>query len=159
MTGVPGGKGWIIRDTDLRPEITDLQAFQQAHESDPLADTLELLWTGHADEAIVALDNAAETLGPTVRIRALRADCLRDLGYPKEAVAIYEELFAEAQGTSREPFIRQHRGKALIAAGRTDEAHAEFARVVEMRTGGDSALLASAVQALNFAQRAMRSRR
>ena len=156
---ITGGEGWKIRGSDLRPEITDISAFREGLKHDPLAGALELLWTGHPDEAREALENFAKRQGPTVRVRALRADCLRDLGRPHEAVAIYDDLLHESLGTTRESFIRQHRGKALIAAERLNDAKAELNRVVEMRTGGDPALLMSAVQALDFVHRAMDSPR
>lgn len=152
--GVPGGPGWIIRDTDLRPHITDLTAFRQGVQDDPLANAIELLWTSRPEEARIALDASP----PSVRARALRADCLRDLGQTDQAVAIYDALLRETVGGSREAFIRQHRGKALLEAGRVYDAQEEFARVVELRSGGDPALLASASQAFKFASRAIDKR-
>lgn len=148
--GVPGGPGWIIRDSDLRPHITDLAVFRRDFHNDPLAKPIELLWTNRPEEARVALDASPQS----VRVRALRADCLRDLGQTDRAVAIYDALLRETVGSSREAFIRQHRGKALLEAGKVLDAQEEFARVVELRTGGDPALFTSASQAFKFASRA-----
>jgi uncharacterized protein YhfF len=49
--------------------------------------------------------------------------------------------------------MRQHRGKALLAAGRAQDAVADFERVVALRVDGDGTLLASAQQALRAAKR------
>lgn len=149
VADVYGGPGWVIRGADLRPAITDLEEFRRGIAADPLARALELLWSGAPGRALRAL--AAQEATP--RVRALRADCLRDLGEAARAVAEYDRLLAEVRGTPREAVMRQHRGKALLAAGRPAQAQEDFERVVELRTGGDPALLASAHQALEFARR------
>lgn len=92
------------------------------------------------------------------RVRALRADCHRDLGDHEVAVAEYDLHVETVAGSPREPVIRQHRGKALLAAGRAEEAVEDFERVVVLREGGDPTLLASAVQALEVARAAAEAR-
>lgn len=144
---VRGGPGWIIRGSDLRPEIVDLNAFRDGLTDDPLATVIELLWTGKADEALDLLRQEPQS----VRVRALSADCLRDLGDLDAANAIYDELVAECAGTGREAFMHQHRGKARLASGRLEEAVADFEHAVKLRLGGDPDLLASAGQALAVA--------
>jgi hypothetical protein len=50
--------------------------------------------------------------------------------------------------------MRQHRAKALLAAGRVDRAIEDFRQAVELRREQDSALLASAEQGLAAARAA-----
>lgn len=147
---VEGGPGWILRSVDLRPVITDVVAFRRDLEGDPLGRTIELLWSGHPEAALLSLQEHA----PTVRVRALAADCRRDLGDAAGAVREYDELVSECAGTAREAVMRQHRGKALLAAGRTAQAVQDFERAVELRSAADPRLLASAEQGLLAARRA-----
>lgn len=143
-----GGPGWRIRSADLRPVITDLAAFRAGLAADPLRDEIELLWTGKADDALRRLERVA----PTQRVRALQADCHRDLGDTRTAVREYDLLVAECIGTTREAVMRQHRGKALLAAGSVDRAVEDFTFAVALRQASDPVLLASAEQALAVAQ-------
>lgn len=145
---VEGGPGWRIRSIDLRPEITDLEAFRSGLRGDPLLDAIEALWGGDPTGALSLLVDQPDSF----RVRALRADCRRDLGDHDVAVAEYDLLVEAVAGSPREAVIRQHRGKALLAAGRSGEAVEDFERVVDLRDGGDPALLASAVQALEAAR-------
>lgn len=149
IADVVGGPGWILRGSDLRPAIVDLQAFRAGLADDPLGPVLERLWSDEPAAALRMLDDRPATL----RTRALRADCLRDLGARDEAVEAYDSLVEETAGTPREATMRQHRGKALLAADRIDDAVADFRIAVSMRLAGDPALLASAEQALAFALR------
>lgn len=151
---VEGGAGWRIWSTDLRPEITDLEAFRSALRGDPLLDAIEALWRGDPRGALSLLANQPDSF----RVRALRADCHRDLGDHEVAVAEYDLLVETVAGSPREAVIRQHRGKALLAAGRAEEAVEDFERVVVLREGGDPTLLASAVQALEVARAAAERR-
>lgn len=144
---VSGGPGWIIRGRDLRPEIINLDEFRDGLADDPLAMVIELLWTGEPAEALALLEQEPQG----VRVRALSADCLRDLGELDQANSIYDELVSECMGTGREAFMYQHRGKARLEAGRLEEAVSDFERAVKLRLGGDPALLASAGQALAVA--------
>ncbi|GAB3927928.1 hypothetical protein GCM10011575_11100 [Microlunatus endophyticus] len=137
----------MIRGSDLRPKITDLAAFRGAMATDRLAEPIELLWSGDPSGALRLL--AAEE--PTLRVRALRADCLRDLGEASAAVQEYDSLVAETVGTAREASMRQHRGKALLSAGRAAEAVQDFRAVIELRSDADPTLLDSARQALEVA--------
>ncbi|PCN46478.1 hypothetical protein Csp2054_17065 [Curtobacterium sp. 'Ferrero'] len=150
---VPGGPGWIIRGGDLRPVVVDLAAFRTGLHGDPLAHCLELLWTGDPAAALAAL----APFDRTARVRALRADCLRDLGDVRAAVREYDVLVSETAGTSREAVMRQHRGKALLAAGDPALAIVDFTLAVELRRSGDPVLLASARQGLSVAVRRARS--
>ena len=65
-----------VRGEDLRPSITDPAMFGRSHAEDELVDVLELLWSGRPAEALRRLSSFPETL----RVRALTADCHRDLG-------------------------------------------------------------------------------
>lgn len=147
---VAGGPGWIIRGADLRPAITDLAAFRDGMAGDPLVTVIELLWTGQAQRALDRLQG----LPRSPRVRALIADCRRDLGDHAAAVREYDQLVAECGGTPREAVMRQHRAKALLAAGHADRAVEDFRRAVELRRGHDTALLASAEQGLAVARAA-----
>ena len=91
---VTGGPGWIITATDLRPVVTDLEALRAGLTEDPLAEPIELLWTGNAGAALQML----EVLQQTPRVRALAADCHRDLGDTAHAVSQYDVLVAECVG-------------------------------------------------------------
>ncbi|MFS0731672.1 hypothetical protein ABC270_16555 [Curtobacterium sp. 1P10AnD] len=124
--------------------------FRDGMAGDPLAAAIELLWTGHAQSALEHLERLPESL----RVRALIADCKRDLGDHLSAVQEYDRLVAECAGTAREAVMRQHRAKALLAAGRADRAIEDFRRVVELRREHDSTLLASAEQGLAAARSA-----
>ena len=64
----------------------------------------------------------------------------------------YDLLVAECIGTTREATMRQHRGKALLAAGSVDRAVEDFTLAVALRQASDPVLLASAEQALVVAQ-------
>ncbi|WP_258373791.1 hypothetical protein [Curtobacterium sp. MCLR17_055] len=145
---VEGGPGWRIRSADLRPVITDLAAFRAGLADDPLREEIELLWTGKAGDALRRLERVTSTQ----RVRALRADCHRDLGHTRAAVREYDLLVAECIGTTREATMRQHRGKALLAAGNVDRAVEDFTFAVALRQASDPVLLASAEQALAVAR-------
>ncbi|WP_420367088.1 hypothetical protein [Curtobacterium sp. L1-20] len=145
---VVGGAGWIIRGKDLRPEITDVGAFRQEVQDDPLGAVLELLWTGRPDAALQQLRRAPQS----ARVRALTADCHRDLGDAARAVRIYDDLVDECLGTALEAVMRQHRGKVLLAAGEPHRAIADFAAAVRLRQQAAPELLASAKQGHAYAQ-------
>ena len=76
VSDIEGGPGWAIRSADLRPIVIDLSAFRAGLSEDPLGEALELLWTGSPEAALRHL----EPFAPTARVRALKADCHRDLG-------------------------------------------------------------------------------
>ncbi|USQ80518.1 hypothetical protein [Ornithinimicrobium faecis] len=147
---IEGGPGWIIKGTTLLPRITDLDAFRAGMTADPLADAVEALWSGDAVRARELL----HTADPSVRVRALLADCARDLGETDQALQTYADLLAECTGTPWEPVLRQHHGKALLAAGRVEEALAEFEVAYEQRAaaGAPADLLASSAQARDRAR-------
>jgi hypothetical protein len=148
---VAGGPGWVIRTADLRPAITDVQAFRASMADDPLVEPIELLWSGRARDALRQL----EEMTRSVRVRALIADCRRDLGDHFGAVRDYDQLVAECAGTEREAVMRQHRAKALLVAGCAGRAVDDFRLALELRRGGDPALLASAQQGLAVARAAL----
>jgi hypothetical protein len=149
---VEGGPGWRIRAKDLRPVITDLGAFRAGLAEDPLREVIELLWTGRPRPALRLLERE----DPSQRVRALTADCLRDLGDVVAAVRAYDLLVAECAGSPREAVMRQHRGKALLVAGDVARAVEDFTAAVALRRGADPTLLASAQQALAVAEERVR---
>lgn len=153
---VEGGPGWVIDGATLAPRITDVDAFRAGMATDPLAEAVELLWSGQAEAAREMLSRSE----PTVRVRALRADCARDLGETELALQTYADVLAECAGTPWEPVLRQHHGKALLAAGRIDEALAEFEAAYEQRAaaGAPADLLASSAQARDRAAQIVASR-
>lgn len=153
---VPAGAGWVIDGATLRPRITDLAAFRDGLREDPLAEAIEALWTGDARGARALLEGEDQR----VRVRALLADCLRDLGDVEEALRRYVGLVAECAETPREPVLRQHHGKALLAAGRAGEAHQEFVTAYDqrLRRGAPPDQVASSAQARDRAAQLVAAR-
>ena len=94
----------------------------------------------------------------SVRVRALTADCLRDLGHGQSALEIYDALITETGGTGYEAVMLQHRGKVHLELGDIPAARTDFQRSVRLRRDGDPALLASAEQALAVAGERERGR-
>lgn len=143
-----GGPGWISDGRTLRPVITDLRAFRDHLSNDPLAAVIEQLWSGHPLEALDLL-SAHDS---SARVRALRGDCLRDLGRHAESLEVYRQLVEESVAGPREAVMRQHYGKALLSAGDHHHARQEFAQALLLRRrGSDDALIASSRQALQVA--------
>lgn len=149
---VQGGPGWVIRGDDLRPSITDLTQFRRAHADDELLNVLELLWSGRPAAALDLLSSHPAT----ARVRALTADCHRDLGQHARALVAYDTLVAESAGPAHEAVMRQHRGKALLASGDPERALADFERAAELRKNADPSLLASTQQAIAVAREAVK---
>lgn len=148
---IEGGPGWVIGD-DLRPLITDIDAFHEGFAGDSFVEPIELLWSGKPAEALAVLD----AMGiETPRARALRADCLRDLGEHSRALTQYDALVAECAGTALEATMLQHRGKVRLVAGDIHGAVSDFQKAVALRENGDPALLASSRQALEAARRVL----
>ncbi|WP_150118467.1 class I SAM-dependent methyltransferase [Actinomyces radicidentis] len=147
VTDVIGVPGWVLSGESLAPAITDLPAFRAGLQEDPLAGAIEALWTGRVAEARVLLHGAAQ---PSVRTRALLADCDRRSGDAGAAVSALRSLLAEHEEDRWEPVLRQHLGKALLAAGEVDAARRELRLALEARleAGADAGLLASSRQAL-----------
>lgn len=143
---VVGGSGWVLSGESLDPVITDLPAFRTCLQEDPLAGAIEALWTGRVAEARVLLHGAQ----PTVRTRALLADCDRRTGDAGAAVSALRSLLAEHGEDRWEPVLRQHLGKTLLAVGEVDAARRELRLALEARleAGADAGLLASSRQAL-----------
>ncbi|MBO1766448.1 hypothetical protein [Allobranchiibius sp. GilTou38] len=143
-----GGPGWIISGHTLRPVITDFVAFRESRLQDPLAAVIEQLWSGQPHQALDLLS----AQDPSPRVRALRGDCLRDLARHTEAINVYQQLVQESVDGPAEAVMRQHYGKALLAAGHVHAAKHEFARALELRIrGSNEDLIASSRQALQVA--------
>ncbi|XAS75731.1 hypothetical protein V3G39_13865 [Dermatophilaceae bacterium Sec6.4] len=150
---IAGGPGWISDGRTLRPVITDLVVFREHHLEDPLTAAIEQLWSGHPLEALHQLS----THDASPRVRALRGDCLRDLGRHAEALEVYRQLIKESEGGPREAVMRQHYGKALLSAGDPHHARQEFFQALHLRRlGSDDALIASSQQALQVADECCR---
>ncbi|WP_152362998.1 tetratricopeptide repeat protein [Microlunatus speluncae] len=149
---IPGGPGWQHNALTLRPVITDIDDFRAEFTADPCADAIEALWSGRPAEAAAHLDAMLITDPGSVRLRALRADCDRDLGRVDAAIETYRQLLAETTGTPREGTVHQHLGKALFAAGRYGEAAECFDRAATSRRGGDPASLTSALRSRDRAR-------
>lgn len=145
---IAGGPGWIIDGRTLCPVITDLVAFREGTVQDPLAAAIEQLWSGHPQQALDLLSDH----GSSPRARALRGDCLRDLGCYAEAIEVYRQLVEEATDGPLEAVMRQHYGKVLLIAGHPHHARREFSRALALRSrGGNEDLIASSQQALQVA--------
>lgn len=142
---LPCGPGWVIDGGTLLSRVTDAAAFREGLAQDPLVDALEALFSGDPATARELL-SAAE---PTVRVRALLADCARDLGDTARAVREYADLLAEQAGSPWEPVLRQHHGKALLADGQTERARETFETTysVRLREGAAPDQVASSAQA------------
>lgn len=125
----------MIDGQSLCPVITEVAAFRRGMEADPLAVGVELLWTGRPEEADAWFAGREQS----VRVRALRADCARDLGQHDRALAQYESLVAECAGSQRESVMRQHRGKALLSAGLLEEALSEVEHALRLRLADGAA--------------------
>lgn len=153
---VEGGPGWVIDGASLLPRITDLAAFREGMATDPLAAAIETLWSGDPSRA----DELLHTAESSVRVRALRADCARDLGEVDQALREYADLLAECTGSPWEPVLRQHHGKTLLAAGRVEDALAEFVTAHRMRVaaGAPADLIASSAQARDRARQLVAAR-
>lgn len=147
---VKGGPGWLMAGTTLRPVITDVPSFRAGVANDPLGRAVELLWTDRPASA----ERWLQSQESTVRVRALRADCRRDLGDHDGALAAYRQLVAECAGGPREAVMRQHHGKALMAGGEYGPAAQEFEIALRLRleAGADATLLASSRQARDRAR-------
>lgn len=132
------------------PRIVDLPEFRRGLADDPHRDAVEALWCGRPADAARLLGGRERT----VRVRALLADCSRDLGDLETARKDYVVLVAECEGTPWEAVMRQHLGKVLFTAGRPEEAAEQFARALELRelAGADESLLASSRRALEVAR-------
>lgn len=142
----------MIDGATLLPWVVDLPELRRGMADDPLRDAVEALWCGRPADAARLLEGRE----PTVRVRALLADCARDLGNLEKAREDYVALVAECEGTPWEAVMRQHLGKVLFTAGRPEEAAEQFARALELRelAGAEESLLASSRQALEVARRA-----
>lgn len=153
---VEGGPGWVIDGATLLPRITDLTAFREGMVQDPLAAAIETLWSGDPSRARELLHTADRS----IRVRALLADCARDLGHVDQALREYAELLAECTGSPWEPVLRQHYGKTLLAAGRPEEALAEFETALRQRVaaGAPADLIASSAQARDRARQLLSAR-
>ncbi|MCK0110587.1 hypothetical protein MWU75_00300 [Ornithinimicrobium sp. F0845] len=82
------------------------------------------------------------------------------LGEVDEALRQYADLLAECTGSPWEPVLRQHHGKALLAAGRVEDALAEFetALVMRVEAGAPADLVASSSQARDRARQLVAAR-
>lgn len=119
----------MLRGSDLRPEVTHQTLFRRENSHDPLRDAVELLWAGEPVRALRLLDQEPAS----VRVRALIAECRRDLGHHEEAVAALRELVTESIGAGRESFMRRHLGKAFLATEQTEKVIEQFRIAVEVR--------------------------
>lgn len=151
--GIIGGPGWVIDEATLLPRMTDVVELRRGLAQDPLVDAIEALWSGRPDAA----ESVLRQHEPTLRVRALLADCQRDKGDVSRAVDDYVRLVDECLGTAWEAVMRQHLGKALFMAERVEEAAEQFARALSLReqAGADEGLLASSRHALQVATQSL----
>lgn len=149
---IPGGPGYQIHPLTLRPMITDLQAFRAGLIDDPCRAALEALWSERPADAATQLDQLLIIEPRSIRLRALRADCDRDLGRFDAAIDTYQRLLKETANTVREATIVQHLGKAQFAAGRYADAAKSFDRAATLRRNAAADLLESAVRSRDRAR-------
>lgn len=145
------GDGYVICGDTLRGTVVDATRFRSAHADDPACDLLVAAGEGRLHDALTEADRLLAADPSSVRLRALRADVLRDRGRLVEAERTYRALDREtAAEPGRNATIRQHLGKVLLAAGRDAEALAVFEQVLADRQadGADDGMLASTRQAI-----------
>src|SRR5690625_860858 len=70
--------GYIIRGSDLRGHVTDVAAFQRAHQDDPATPVLIALSEHRFDDAMQMLDDLLSQEPDSLRYRALRGAVMRD---------------------------------------------------------------------------------
>ncbi len=73
-------------------------------------------------EALCAIDSVLTVYPNTPTALRLRASCLTRLGRGNEAVRTYDRALTQCAGCPDESGLRQERTRALVAAGRNDEA-------------------------------------
>ena len=147
-------RGWHIDPMTLRPVIDDGEAFDREFAHDHARDVIKALWSGDPAAARERCEVILSEHPSSVRLRAILADCHRDLGETDRAIADYRVLLDECRGTSWEAVLHQHLGKALFAAGHYDLALRAFAQAYELRvfTGTDSSLIDSSMAAMSRTQ-------
>lgn len=145
---------WHIDPMTLRPVIDDVEAFDREFAQDDARDIIRALWSGNPVTALERCEDRLAKEPSSVRLRAISADCRRDLGETDRAIAEYRVLLEECRGTSWEAVLHQHLGKALFAAGHYDLALNAFAQAYEMRvfTGADPSLIDSSMAAMSRTQ-------
>jgi len=118
--------------------------------TDPADQVLAALVTGRLDDA-QRLVAASWTADPSFRLRALAADVRCARGDHEAAIDAYRVLLAETVGGPREAVVRQHLGKALLAAGRLTDAQEQFEQALRRREAAGAAadLVASSRLALD----------
>jgi tetratricopeptide (TPR) repeat protein len=151
---IEGGPGWHIDGETLRPVITDESVFRTEHANDPAIEALVALWTDEPERALAMLDQLLAVEPANWRLRALRADAMRDVGNHQDAIADYHRLVCEHTGTSTEAVLVQHLGKAYFAAREYESAVTCFERALDLRlaAGADRRLVESSRAALQRAR-------
>ena len=152
---VPGGEsGWHIDPITLRPVIDDLEAFEREFAHDYAREVIRALWSGDPATARERCEVMLAERPSSVRLRAILADCRRDLGETDRAIADYRVLLEECRGTAWESVLHQHLGKALFTAGHYDLALTAFAQAYELRvfTGAHPSLIDSSMVAMSRTQ-------
>ncbi len=151
----PGAKaGWHIDSMTLRPVIDDPETFEREFAHDDARDAIRALWSGDPVTARERCEAMLKKRPSSVRLRALLADCRRDLGETDQAIADYRVLLEECRGTAWEAVLHQHLGTALFVAGHFDLALTAFAQAYELRVfaGGDPSLIDSSMAAISRTQ-------
>ncbi|HLS26171.1 MAG TPA: tetratricopeptide repeat protein [Beutenbergiaceae bacterium] len=154
--------GYIIRGSDLRGHVTDVAAFQRAHQDDPATPVLIALSEHRFDDAMQMLDDLLSQEPDSLRYRALRGDVLRDQGQLDAAEAVYSDLVARTSADpGRGPMMRQHRAKVYFHQGRLAEAETEFRAVLAAREAARASAdqIASTRQALQRVRSELARRR
>ena len=132
---LPLGGGLAIDPLTLRTVVVDHVLFAETTgaSADPGDRLFVALVTGRLEEAQRLADVYAADASSPLRLRALTADLLSRRGQHSASVARYEELLAEVRGSTREPVVRQHLGKALFEAGQLTAAQDQFVQALQLR--------------------------
>jgi tetratricopeptide (TPR) repeat protein len=152
------------QDEQLRDVATDRQAVEAAlteAERGLAAGETAALHTyagqaarllGRNESAIAHLSSALE-LHPTPQARIRLGEAYRCADRPDDAIAELTAALADARKTPYEDFALQHLGKALLDAGRAQEAVEAVTAALELRRAkGDPALIDSTERALRLAR-------
>ncbi|WP_420174601.1 hypothetical protein [Luteococcus sp. OSA5] len=126
---IPGGPGWVVDSTTLRPRVVDPRTFEADRADDDLTPILLHLWGEDAQRAAESL----AALPESYRRQVLLAEAWSRLGRHQESVQLLETLHAKTREPGRRIHLADQLGRALLAAGQPEGALAHFTRALQAR--------------------------